>query len=73
MISQHLSLTGKTVIVTGSGRGLGRAMALAMAEAGADIVITARTLGEIESVGKEVEKRGRRAFVTICDVTKTDD
>jgi NAD(P)-dependent dehydrogenase (short-subunit alcohol dehydrogenase family) len=48
-------------------------MALAMAEAGADIVITARTLREIESVGKEVEQRGRRAFVTLCDVTKTDD
>jgi NAD(P)-dependent dehydrogenase (short-subunit alcohol dehydrogenase family) len=73
MMSDYLSLTGKTAIVTGSGRGLGRAMALAMAEAGADIVVTARTLGEIESVGKEVEQRGRRAFVTVCDVTKTGD
>lgn len=60
-------------MVTGSGRGLGRAMALAMAEAGADLVITARTLGEIESVGKEIEQRGRKAFVMPCDVTKTDD
>jgi 2-dehydro-3-deoxy-D-gluconate 5-dehydrogenase len=73
MIREQLSLTGKTAIVTGSGRGLGRAMALAMAEAGADIVITARTHGEIESVGKEVEQRGRRAVVILCDVTKTDD
>ena len=73
MISEQLSLMGKTALVTGSGRGLGRAMALAMAEAGADLVITARTLGELESVGKEVEQRGRRAFITLCDVTKTDD
>jgi NAD(P)-dependent dehydrogenase (short-subunit alcohol dehydrogenase family) len=73
MISEQLSLRGKTALVTGSGRGLGRAMALAMAEAGADLVITARTLGELESVGKEVEQRGRRAFITLCDVTKTDD
>ena len=73
MISEQLSLAGKIAMVTGSGRGLGRAMALAMAEAGADLVITARTLGEIESVGKEVEQRGRRAFVMPCDVTKTDD
>jgi NAD(P)-dependent dehydrogenase (short-subunit alcohol dehydrogenase family) len=73
MIREQLSLTGKTAIVTGSGRGLGRAMALAMAEAGADIVITARTLREIESVGKEVEQRGRKAVVTPCDVTKTDN
>jgi len=48
-------------------------MALAMAEAGADMVITARTLSEIESVGKEVEQHGRKALATICDVTKTDD
>ena len=73
MISEQLSLAGKTALVTGSGRGLGRAMALAMAEAGADLVITARTLGEIESVGKEVEQRRRRAFVMPCDVTKTED
>src|ERR671923_1658102 len=73
MISTQLSLAGKIVIVTGSGRGLGRAMALAMAEAGADLVITARTVGEIESVGKEIERRGRRAFVTPCDVTRTSD
>ncbi len=73
MLPEQLSLTGKTAIVTGSGRGLGRAMALAMAEAGADIVITARTLAEIESVGKEVEQCGRKALVMPCDVTKTDD
>src|SRR5262245_5489782 len=73
MVTEQLALTGRTAIVTGSGRGLGRAMALAMAEAGADLVITARTLGEIESVGKEVEHRGCRAFVIPCDVTKTDD
>jgi NAD(P)-dependent dehydrogenase (short-subunit alcohol dehydrogenase family) len=73
MVCEELALTGKTAIVTGSGRGLGRAMALAMAEAGADLVITARTRGEIESVGKEVEQRGRRVFVTLCDVTRTED
>jgi NAD(P)-dependent dehydrogenase (short-subunit alcohol dehydrogenase family) len=73
MINEQLSLAGKIALVTGSGRGLGRAMALAMAEAGADVVITARSLGEIQSVGKEIEHCGRRAFVTPCDVTKADD
>jgi NAD(P)-dependent dehydrogenase (short-subunit alcohol dehydrogenase family) len=73
MLDRLLSLTGKTAIVTGSGRGLGRAMALAMAEAGANLVITARTLGEITSVGKEVERCGGRVLVTPCDVTRTDD
>lgn len=73
MLTEPLALDGRTAIVTGSGRGLGRAMALALAEAGADLVITARTLREIEATGKEVEERGRRALVMPCDVTKTDD
>jgi NAD(P)-dependent dehydrogenase (short-subunit alcohol dehydrogenase family) len=73
MTDELFSLAGKTAIITGSGRGLGKAMALAMAEAGADLVITARTLREIESTGKEVEARGRRALVTPCDVTQTTD
>ena len=73
MIREQLALTGKTAIVTGSGRGLGRGMALAMAEAGANLVITARIHGEIEAVGKEVEQRGRRALIIPCDVTTTDD
>jgi NAD(P)-dependent dehydrogenase (short-subunit alcohol dehydrogenase family) len=73
MNGYHLPLLSKTALVTGSGRGLGRAMALAMAEAGADIVVTARTIGEIESVGREVEHYGRRALVATCDVTKTDE
>ena len=72
MVPEQLSLAGKTAIVTGSGRGLGRAMALAFADAGANLVITARTLREIETVGKEVEQRGCRALVTPCDVTNTD-
>jgi 2-deoxy-D-gluconate 3-dehydrogenase len=72
MISERLSLAGKIAMVTGSGRGLGRAMALAMAEAGADLVITARTLAEIEAVGEEVEQCGRRALVIPGDVTKTE-
>lgn len=71
MMTEQLSLAGKTAIVTGSGRGLGRQMALAFAEAGADVVITARTLKEIERTGKEVEQWGRRALVTPCDVTDT--
>ena len=73
MISERLSLAGRTAVITGSGRGLGRAMALALAEAGADLVITARSVNEIEATGREVEALGRRALVTPCDVTRTDD
>lgn len=73
MIGERLSLTGRTAVVTGSGRGLGRAMALALADAGANLVVTARTVSEIEATGHEVEARGQKALVTPCDVTKTND
>ena len=62
-------LTGKVALVTGAGRGLGRTMALALAAAGADIVATARTASEIESLAAEVRGLGRRALALTADST----
>lgn len=44
---------GKTVLVTGAGRGLGRACALAFAHAGADVIAVARTTADLESLARE--------------------
>jgi 7-alpha-hydroxysteroid dehydrogenase len=63
------SLAGKTCVVTGASRGLGRGIALAFAEQGADIVLAARTRADLESVGREVEAKGRRALLQTADVT----
>ena len=43
MIQDKFQLTGKVAVVTGAGRGIGAASAVALAEAGADVVISART------------------------------
>ena len=51
-VFDQMSLEGKVAIVTGSGRGLGRAMAIALADAGADLVVTARTGSEIEETAR---------------------
>ena len=45
MILDRFSVTDQVAIVTGSGRGIGAAAAVALAEAGADIVLAARTEG----------------------------
>ncbi len=54
------SLIGKRAVVTGAGRGLGYDIALALADYGADVVGFARTAAELDTLGLEIEARGRR-------------
>lgn len=67
-ILEKFRVDGKVAIVTGSGRGIGQATAIALAEAGADLVITARTVDDIEETAQQVRKLGRRALAVACDV-----
>ncbi len=63
---------GKVAIVTGAGRGIGAGCALALAEAGADVVLTARTEEQLRQVAGQVEALGRRAVVVPADANDTD-
>jgi len=63
-----MTLSGKTAIVTGSGRGIGRAVALALAREGASIVLTARTMDEITAVAAEISGAGGRALPVRADL-----
>jgi NAD(P)-dependent dehydrogenase (short-subunit alcohol dehydrogenase family) len=62
------SLTGKTALITGAGRGIGRAIALAFASEGADLVLAARSGDELESVANEVRAIGRNAHSVPTDL-----
>lgn len=68
-ILDRFRLDGQVAIVTGAGRGIGRASALALADAGADVVLSARTLSQLEDVAEQVRQRGQRALVVECDAT----
>lgn len=72
MILDKFKLTDKVAIVTGGGRSIGRGIALGFAEAGADVVCTARTAAEIESVAAEIRSLGRKALAIQCDVCESD-
>ncbi len=68
-----LDFTGKTVLVTGAGRGLGKAMALAFADCGADVYLGNRKEEQGLETVKEIEAMGRRAGFSKCDVAKEED
>ncbi|HLT01627.1 MAG TPA: SDR family NAD(P)-dependent oxidoreductase, partial [Geminicoccaceae bacterium] len=63
-------LDGAVAIVTGSAKNIGRAIALQLADAGAAVVINARTSREAaEATAGEIVKRGGRAVVHLADVS----
>ncbi|MCW2731770.1 MAG: dehydrogenase, short-chain alcohol dehydrogenase like protein [Mycobacterium sp.] len=73
MILDRFKLDGQVAVVTGAGRGLGAAMALAFAEAGADVVIAARTQSQLDEVAEQIRGTGRRAHVVVADLAHPDE
>ena len=65
-------LSGKVAIVTGASRGLGQYFGRALATAGADLVITSRSLETLAPFQKEIESMGRHALPLQLDVRDFD-
>jgi len=55
MESNLFSLSGKTALVTGGGRGIGLAIAKGMAGHGADVVIVARSKEQLEAAARQIQ------------------
>ena len=56
-VLDRFDLTDKAAIVTGAGRGIGAACALAFADAGADVVLAARTKEQLDDVAGQIAER----------------
>jgi NAD(P)-dependent dehydrogenase (short-subunit alcohol dehydrogenase family) len=67
-MNENFDLTGRVAIVTGASRGLGQCFARALARAGADLIITSRTLDSLREFQSEIEALGRRAVPLELDV-----
>ena len=63
-------LSGKLAFVTGSSRGIGKAIAIKLAEAGADLIVHARSNVEcLKDTAEKIEKLGRKAYMVLCDTS----
>jgi 7-alpha-hydroxysteroid dehydrogenase len=67
-VLERFRIDGRVAIVTGAGRGIGAAIAATYAEAGADVVLTARTGSALEEMAGTVRAHRRRAVVVPGDV-----
>jgi NAD(P)-dependent dehydrogenase (short-subunit alcohol dehydrogenase family) len=62
-------LVNKVVVISGVGPALGTTLARRCAEAGADLVLAARTAERLTEVADEVRALGRRALAVSTDIT----
>ena len=62
-------LAGKVAIVTGASRGIGAAAAFALGEAGASVVLAARTAAQAEANARQIDAAGGKAVAMTCDVS----
>jgi NAD(P)-dependent dehydrogenase (short-subunit alcohol dehydrogenase family) len=65
-------LKGKVAIITGAGRGLGRSMAVGFAEAGANVVLAARTMDQLEETAELVKAAGGKSLIVSTNVAEEE-
>jgi NAD(P)-dependent dehydrogenase (short-subunit alcohol dehydrogenase family) len=70
--TDRFSLTGRLALVTGASRGLGAALAVGLAEAGADLILTARSRAALTETAAKITALGRRVTSLALDQTETD-
>jgi NAD(P)-dependent dehydrogenase (short-subunit alcohol dehydrogenase family) len=69
-MTASVDMTGKTVLITGASRGIGAAAARIFADAGANLVLTARSGDALSDLAQQI---GPKARAVPCDVGRYGD
>jgi NAD(P)-dependent dehydrogenase (short-subunit alcohol dehydrogenase family) len=72
IVGRSARYRGRTVLVTGSGRGFGAALAMAFAICGARVAVNARTQESASDVARAIAEGGGDALATPGDVREAD-
>ena len=69
-MSDSKAFVGRLALVTGASRGIGAATAEALAEAGAHVILVARTSSALEEVEERIHQAGGNATIAPLDLTE---
>jgi NAD(P)-dependent dehydrogenase (short-subunit alcohol dehydrogenase family) len=67
------AIGGKVVLITGASSGIGKAAAIRCGEAGAEVLLVARTPEKLEETKAEIEEGGGTAHIHRCDLSDLED
>jgi short-subunit dehydrogenase len=67
------AVRGKIVLITGASSGIGRATAIKVADAGATVLLVARSVDKLEETKEEIIAAGGVAHIHRCDLADVED
>jgi NAD(P)-dependent dehydrogenase (short-subunit alcohol dehydrogenase family) len=67
------AVRGKVVLITGASSGIGKATAVKVADAGATVLLVARSVDKLEETKREIEDAGGVAHIHRCDLAEMED
>jgi NAD(P)-dependent dehydrogenase (short-subunit alcohol dehydrogenase family) len=71
--SLSAAVRGKVVLITGASSGIGKATAVKAADAGATVLLVARSIDKLEETKQEIEAAGGIAHIHRCDLADMED
>jgi NAD(P)-dependent dehydrogenase (short-subunit alcohol dehydrogenase family) len=71
--SLSAAVRGKVVLITGASSGIGKATAVKVADAGATVLLVARSIEKLEETKQEIEQAGGVAHIHRCDMSDIED